>query len=275
MYVYSAMDVIPGPGRRWRNTLILAIVALLNFPQIHAAPLNGEQDKLRLWRSTRSASRQQRIRESREAHGTHHFLATSAISLPRGTGYYKNTLVMLNAGAYAFTSNLSLGAGVDLFSLITSRNRSVWYSRLQLSGSLSDMVHIGGQVFYTSLPMPRTVETPDLDIRPGFATGLGMITFGNVANQVTLSGGWAHDGEEASRGPVLGLAGMLRIFTNVALVTEHWLFTDPEQNYPMHSLGVRILGDHLAIDVGIAYDRELAARVLPIGLPFAAATLNF
>jgi hypothetical protein len=74
---------------------------------------------------------------------------------------------------------------------------------------------------------------------------------------------------------VLGASGMVRIATNVALITEHWLFVDPLTNYPMHSAGVRILGDHLALDIGIAYDRELAAKVLPIGLPFASATLNF
>lgn len=43
----------------------------------------------------------------------------------------------------------------------------------------------------------------------------------------------------------------------------------------MHSLGVRILGDNLAIDVGLTYDKEYTKKITPVGLPFLSATLNF
>ena len=59
------------------------------------------------------------------------------------------------------------------------------------------------------------------------------------------------------------------------LITEHWLFSDPEASYFTHSLGARILGDNLAIDVGLVFDKEYTQKVTPVGLPFLSATLNF
>lgn len=217
-----------------------------------------------------------RYRVSSEAHGTHYFMGTSAIPLEKGTGYYKNTMVTMNAAAFALTSHLTISAGVDLFSLITSRTGTLWFTRMQVSGSLGEYFHIGAQAFYATLPMPIPQELEGLiEVEPGFGSALGMITIGDERYQLTLNGGWSHDGERSARGPLLGAAAMVRIAANVAVITEHWLFTDPRGNYPVHSAGIRILGDDLAIDVGVAYDRVLAAKVLPIGLPFASATLNF
>jgi len=59
------------------------------------------------------------------------------------------------------------------------------------------------------------------------------------------------------------------------LVTEHWIFMDPERDFMAHSFGARILGDELAIDVGLAYDKEYSVKVTEAGMPFLSATLNF
>ena len=58
-------------------------------------------------------------------------------------------------------------------------------------------------------------------------------------------------------------------------VTEHWVFIDPDRDFLAHSFGIRILGDELAIDIGLAYDREFTTKVTPVGMPFLSATLNF
>jgi hypothetical protein len=220
-----------------------------------------------------NAPRKNDLRISKEDHGTHYFMSTSAIPLGRGNGWYKNSLVTLNSAAYGLTSGITVSGGIDLFSMFVRRTNGLWFSKLQLNGSVNEVVHMGIQGAYIALPLPATNNDPDLQ-RRGFATGLAMITIGTERNQLTLQGGMAHDGLDTSQ-PMLGAAGMLRIAPNVALVTEHWVFIDEQEHYPVHSLGVRILGDLLALDVGLVYDRELAAQIFVLGLPFIAGTLNF
>ncbi len=215
------------------------------------------------------------FRKSSEDHGSHYFMARSAIGLERGDGFYKNTMVTLNEGSYAITSHLTVNAGADLFSIFISRNAK-WFSRLQLHTRISDLFHVGVQAFYMAIPLPVPGD-PDLPVDPssGFASALGIITIGDPEFQLTLSGGPVHNGDRFARGPLLGVAAMARIGPDLALITEHWMLTDPFGNYPVHSIGLRVIGDLLAMDGGIVYDRNIAAKVLPFGSPFIAATLNF
>jgi hypothetical protein len=216
------------------------------------------------------------LKLSNEAHGNHYFLATSAIPLDRRHGWYKNTMVTFNSAAYGITSNLAVSGGVDLLSMILSRGSGVWFTRLQFTGSAGGSFHGGVQLIYSSIPMPVPPELADLvEPRQGCASALGMITIGDRRNQLTLQGGIIHNGDRAARGPLLGAAALIRISGNVSFISEHWMITDPLQNYPIHSAGVRILGDLLAFDIGLLYERDQAALVTPIGMPFASATLNF
>lgn len=102
-----------------------------------------------------------------------------------------------------------------------------------------------------------------------------MITVGSADHQVTIGAGALHDGERFGRGPLITLAGSTRMFPNVCVITEHWFFVDPDRTWPVHSLGIRVLGEDLALDVGLAYEQGLAKKTLGIGLPFASATFNF
>lgn len=215
-------------------------------------------------------------RHSPNRNGTQYFLFTSAIPLDRGEGYFKNMMVTFNQAAIGVTKNFSLGAGVDLASVVTTRTEGpVWFARTQLSGSLSDMMHIGATAFYLNYPLPTAGDVPEELKTSGFGAVLGMFTFGNADNQVTVSGGWGHDGERATRGPILNVSGAYRAFPNVSFMTEHWILTDPEESFPLHMFGIRVIGDYLALDAGLAYDQEITSKITPIGLPFVAATLNF
>jgi hypothetical protein len=218
-----------------------------------------------------------RIRRSRNTYGSHYFLSFTAIPLKKGQGFYKNTMVSLNTVAYGLTDHLSAAGSLDLVSLIRSREGGpVYTGRVQVGGSLSEMFHIGAAVSYLNARVPTGAEVPEgTEVPPGFLAGMGLITVGNMNNQVTLAGGWTHDGQDAGRGPVLNVGGAVRVFANVMLVTEHWIFSDPDQSFTAHSYGIRILGDGLAIDLGFAYDKEYTSKITPIGLPFLSATLNF
>lgn len=258
---------------KWSFT---ALLILFSSEAAHGTSYETGAPSLGDW-SKRGKFRSGGLRLSREAHGSHYFMGTSAIPLRKRTGYYKNTLVTLNAASYGLTRHLGIGAGVDVFSIITSRGADPnWYTRMQFSGSVSSLIHLGVQAMYMALPPPRGSDAPPVSSLPtGFGTAMGLVTIGNEANQLTLGAAYLNDGTSAARGPLLQISGMLRVATNIAVVTDNWVFTDPEGSYPLYSAGVRILGDHLALDVGLAYDRERTATITPIGLPFVSGSLNF
>jgi len=220
-----------------------------------------------------------RVKRANNTYGSHYFLSFTAIPLKKRTGFYKNTMVSLSTVAYGLTDHLSVAGSLDLVSLIRSRARDggpVFSGRIQVGGSVSDMVHIGLSATYVNTRVPVGVEVPDgVQVPSGFTAGMGMLTLGSKDNQVTLAGGWTYNGKELSRGPVFNVGGAARVFTNVMIITEHWIFSDPDKSFMTHSFGIRILGDNLAIDVGVVYDKEYTKKITPIGLPFLSATLNF
>ena len=264
--------------RKGFRVVILICIALVSAPStvaLNVIPTVREGSSLLIESPPRRAT--SRIRRAKNTYGSHYFLTTTAIPLKKRDGYYKNTMVSLNTVAYGLTNNVSVGAALDLVSLIRSRSGGpIFNVRLQAGGSVSELVHIGvsGMYINTRVPVGAEVE-PDTKLRSGFALGMAMITIGSINNQITIAGGWTHDGKDAGRSPVLNVGGALRVFTNVMLVTENWIFTDPERSFYVHSLGVRILGDNLAIDVGLTYDKEYTKKITPVGLPFLSATLNF
>ena len=263
------------PFRSVRHALgIWPLLCLLLAPNTLSASEAGWNPKEPTVHALR---RTQRILASREDHGKHFFLGTSAIPLRAGEGWYKNTMVSLNSAGYGLTRHLAVSGGLDLLSFVSSRAAAPrWFTRMQVSGSPGELVHVGMQAMYVGLPLPQGADVGASAGSAGFFGATGMCTIGTTTHQLTLSGGMVHDGSaDASPKAVVGLAGMVRVAPNLALITEHWWLPEPGLNYPLHSAGVRVLGSFLAVDVGLAYDRELAARVLPIGLPFVAATLNF
>ena len=253
------------------SLLLLAIGAEANT---FRGPLSNEVHSGPIGDVTHSRGRLKQHSSNRN--GTQYFLLTSALPLGRGEGYYKNTMVSFNQLAFGLTKNLSVGAGLDVASLVTTRAEGpVWFGRMQLSGDLSDIVHIGVTTLYLNYQLPTTKELPEDEQGNGFGVAMGMFTLGDADKQISVCGGWGHDGKRATRGPVLNFAAAYRVFPNVSVITEHWILTDPDKTFPLHTLGIRVIGEYLALDAGLAYDPEITSRITPIGLPFIAATLNF
>lgn len=218
-----------------------------------------------------------RFKAARNTYGSHYVTGFSAIPLKQGTGFYKNTLVSLNTVAYGVSKKFSVMGAVELFSILRNRSTGPVYSlRTQLAGPVSEKFHVAGSISYLNLRIPTGTEPiADVDQPGGLFLAMGTATVGSADHHLSLGAGWTHNGQELARGPALSLAGATRLLTNLMLVTEHWLFQDPDGNFLAHSLAVRVLGDDLAIDIGITYDEQVTVLVTPIGLPFVSATLNF
>lgn len=255
--------------------ILLAGAMLLVAENAHAYGGLGEGTST--WSTAKGRRLSARVKRSNNTYGSHYFASYSAIPLRKQTGFYKNTMVSLNAVSYGLTEHLSVGGSLDLVSLIRARDGGpVYTGRIQVSGSASEVFHLGASVTYLNARVPVGASVPEgTTIPPGIFTGLAMFTIGNKDYQLTVAGGLTHDGQRSGEGPVFNFGGAARAFANIMFVTEHWVFTDPDRDFLAHSFGIRILGDELAIDLGLAYDREFTTKVTPVGMPFLSATLNF
>lgn len=216
------------------------------------------------------------FRRSKNSYGNQYIHANSAIPLEAGTGQYRNVLVSWNTVTYAASKRLMVGAGIDLYSTINAARLSpVWTARLQYCGPLSEIVHIGGTVFYLALPLPSGSEDLAEEEEIGLAAAMAQLTIGSPDNQLTLSGGMSRVGDNSELRPILSGAAALRLFANVQAVTEHWVLLAEGDDLLAHSFAMRVVGDFLAFDVGLLYNEELSERAFSWGMPFLAASLNF
>ena len=216
------------------------------------------------------------LRRSPNAYGNQYFHANSAIAMRSGTGQYRNVLVSWNSVTYAASKRLMVGGGIDLYSTINAARLSpVWTARLQYCGPLSENAHLGGTMFYLDLPLPKDPEAVAAVDARGLAAIQAQFTWGNADDQITFAGGVGHVVSTGEQRPLVTVSGAKRVFANVQLITEHWAIFSDGDNLFTHSLGLRVVGDHLAIDGGVLYNERLSDRTFSWGLPFIAATLNF
>lgn len=215
-------------------------------------------------------------RRSTNPFGSQYFQSASAIPLRRGEGLYRNVLVSWNGLSYGITDHFSVAGGLDLYSMLNSRDRApVWNTRVQAGGSVGGAFHLAGAASYFQLPLTLPGEEGDTTVTVGLTSAMAVLTYGNPNNQLSLSGGWADDARGDIQGPLFIAAGAFRLFPNVQAVTENWFFLEGSRTLLANSLGIRVVGEHLAIDVGVLYNEQLAEAVLPFGLPFVGALLNF
>jgi len=210
-------------------------------------------------------------------HGTHYLFGQSAIPLERGEGFYKNTLLSVNAANYGLTRHLSVGGGVELLSIITGRESGpVYFADAKLAANVSEVLHVGVNAFYINYPFPANLEDPQFtERRPGFSVVTGAVTLGDADIQLTLSGGFSRDFDADRTRPAASAAGLWRLLPRMALITENWFFFDDPDNYTAASFGVRFIGSTVAVDVALVNNKQIREEVLPIGLPIVNVAVAF
>jgi hypothetical protein len=172
-------------------------------------------------------------------------LSPTARTIPQGAGYVSAFWVVFPFVAYGVTDAFTVAAGTPVIPQVI------------------------GRVVYVA-PKLRVVHSPTLDVAVGalafFATeaidqgsigiAYGVATYGDAAgdNAITVGAGWgwALGGGDAqiSNDPLFMAGGEFRVGRTVKLVTENFFL--PTESVGLVSGGVRLFGERLSVDVGLA-----------------------
>lgn len=194
-------------------------------------------------------------------HDTRYFFTTSGIPLKKGTGYYQNVLIVLNAVNFGLTRNFSIGGGFEFIS--TLLGYPIWYLTPKLSFNLDEKLHVGTGVLVAGIADQGSV-----------GLGYGVVTFGDSETNLSLGTGFGYIDSEVSPYPVINISGMHRIGDFFSLLSENYILTN-QNRYPVYFgiHGIRFLSKNSSFDIGLLLNRQIAESILT--LPYIGYVRTF
>ncbi len=202
---------------------------------------------------------------------TKYLIGSSAIPLEKNSGYYQNTWIFFNSVTYAFTNNISISGGFEIFSILAGGNGPfAFYLNPKVSFKVAENVYLGGNILYAN-----TIRT--IDEFGGLGTLNAFGTFGNKNNNLTAAVGWGWSEDEISSKPLITISGMARVSRRLGLVSENWLVPEIGDNkgyYGLFSYGIRFLGEKISIDLAFINNGDIAEEII-IGIPWLDFVINF
>lgn len=202
---------------------------------------------------------------------TKYLLGNSAIPLEKNTGYYQNTWIFLNSFSYAFTNNISISGGFEIFSIMAGGDGPyAFYINPKASFKVTNNFYAGGTILYAN-----TIKT--IDEFGGLGTFNAFGTYGNKNNNITGSLGWGWADGEFSSKPVIVISGMTRVSRRIAFVSENWIIPEAGNDggyYGILSYGIRFLGEKTSIDLAFLNNPDIAEEIV-IGIPWLDFVFNF
>lgn len=193
---------------------------------------------------------------------TRYLFAPNAIGIPKGSGYYQNTWILLNNVNYGVSDNVSIGAGTVPVFLFGVNALPVW-ALPKLSVSPTENVHLAGGGVVGGVLGEETL---------GVGLVYGASTIGNRNHNATFGIGYGYTGEGFSETPVINVSGMTRIGRTIYLISENYFFAGDTS---MISLGVRWAPRSFAVD--FALFRPLSGELEGdfIGVPWLGVAIPF
>jgi len=181
-------------------------------------------------------------------------LAPTGRTLDQGEGYVSSFWVFLPFVSYGLTDRITISGGTPLIPDVVGRV-------IYLAPKVGVYQRPGLDLAVGSLAFFSTEEVNEGSV--GLLYGVG--TFGGADRSVSAGAGWAFafGGRESSIGdePVVLLGGEYRVRRNVKLITENYLVPGGEG---ILSGGVRLFGERLSVDFGIAAVTETGFNWLPV-----------
>ncbi|MBL7727131.1 MAG: hypothetical protein JNM68_05580 [Dinghuibacter sp.] len=229
---------------------------------------------------------------------TRYVIGPSAIPLRKGEGYYQNLMLVAHSASVGITRNISIGGGTELLTPITTgKAPAVYFFTLKSGFKVAPRLHVGGGLLYLNIGN-NYYGTRNNHLGNVF----GLVTYGSRNNNVTVGAGWGAQRSKQlnphtnnaemrsyiSKYPTFTFSAMARPFKWLGVVTENWVFPVSNINYPVSgepvrnfsryeyvlSYGVRLMGERVALDLGLFNRREIAEYTV-IGLPYIAFVVRF
>ena len=163
------------------------------------------------------------LNPNRSLQATRYFFAPSAHSLKEGEGYASANVLALGNVSYGLTPNVIGGLSVSFLGAgITAKASTELTEGIRGSaGMLYQLSWEGGQIFFP------------------FAN----VTFGDENNHLTLAGGYLggqlernSSSDDRIDSPMFNLSGCVQISDNAWLMTENYVFANPEF-FPVNVVG--------------------------------------
>ncbi|MFI5221804.1 MAG: hypothetical protein ACHQK8_05730 [Bacteroidia bacterium] len=187
----------------------------------------------------KKADQKPRVKRIVNDYATRYFVSPSGFGLKQGTGYYQNSMLLLNSVFVGVTDNFSLGGGM------------LWiypmYLSARLTGDFNEYLHFGAGYLLLSNVFGSTSESVGHIVYFSMTFGTKEMNFGinyggNINNVVQL--------------PLYTVNGFYKISDHFALVTESWIINinrQESQNANVYSLGGKyITPKSHSVDFGLA-----------------------
>ena len=181
-------------------------------------------------------------------------LAPTGRTLDKGEGYVSSFWVFLPFVSYGLTDRITISGGTPLIPEVVGRV-------IYLAPKVGVYRRPGLDLALGSLAFFSTEEVNEGSV--GLLYGVG--TFGGPDKSISTGAGWAFaiGGRESWVGdePVILLGGEYRVRRNVKLITENYVVPGGDA---IVSGGVRLFGERLSVDFGIAAITETGFNWLPV-----------
>jgi hypothetical protein len=160
---------------------------------------------------------------------TRYFSGRSGIPIKKGTGYYKNVLIISNSVNYGITKNISIGGGFVGGPLLFLTPR--------VGFKVSENVYVGGG-FIIAADISSASSTSTF--------GFGVFTIGHSETNLSIGVGYGYYFDEHI---VIGMiSGTHRVSERIALISDNYV----SLNYYgiLGIQGIRILSKNNSFDIG-------------------------
>jgi len=202
----------------------------------------------------------------RNPQSTRYFFAPNALSIPKGSGYYRNTWILFNNVTYGVSDNFSVGAGTIPIFLFGANVVPFWFLPKVSVSIPQTHLHLAGGAMIGGI------------LGTGGSAGAGLLyssaTVGSRNHNATLGLGYGYAGGAFSDTPVINVSGMTRLSRTTYLISENYFFSGAGGGGVL-SVGVRWAPENFAFDVGLFRPLStagdfLAAPWLGVTIPFGA-----
>lgn len=191
---------------------------------------------------------------------TRYFFAPSARPLEKGELYYQNLMLVGNFVNYGVTDNFSIGGGVEFIS--TFLGNPIWFLTPKLGFPIGEDWHVGAGVF-----------AGGLGVEGMFGLTYGVVTYGNIDNNISFGAGAATDFQNFFFDvPVYTISGTVRLSNSISLLSENYILPGFGGSTFFGIEGIRVMSEKNAFDIGLIVFPELLAT---IPLPYVGYSRSF